>query len=284
LWQNNKEMMLKNYIITGLALMTLSLNAQELPKVSSNASVEQVVGVTHINIKYSRPSVKERDIFGGLVPYNEVWRLGANEPTQITTDQVLTFGKQVLKPGTYAIFAIPGEDTWKVVFNTDYEQWGAGNYDESKNVVSVKVEIKEVENVENLTIQLDNVTEAGGELCIEWANVKVSVPFATDTKKNAEKNIEDAIAKGEDVHLVYNKAASYYRDQKELKTALKYVDLSIKAKEFYGNNFMKAKILADLGENDEAVKFGKKAVVLAKEANMERYVIYYQKNVDKWSK
>ncbi|MFT5217711.1 MAG: tetratricopeptide (TPR) repeat protein [Glaciecola sp.] len=280
----SEEMKIKNFILSGLAMITLSMNAQELPKVSPNNNVEQVIGLTHVKIKYSRPSVKGRVIFGELVPYNEVWRLGANEPTTITTDQVLTFGKQDLKPGTYAVFAIPGEKEWTVVFNTDSEQWGAGSYDEAKNIVSLKVPVEKVTNVETLTILFSNLKEDSGELTIEWSNVKVNVPFKTDTKSIAEANIEAAIEKGEDLYKVYYYAASYYRDQKDLKKAMNLIDNSIKQKDYYGNNFMKARILADMDKKQEAVEYGTKAAKQAKEEEKEGWVEYINKNVAEWSK
>lgn len=212
--------MKKIITLFSLVLTTGFLVAQELPKLSQPSTSEHVVGVTKISLQYSRPGVRDRVIFGELVPYGEVWRLGANQPTKLTSAHDLSFqgadGKaQVLPAGTYAVFAFPAADgNWKIVFNTDIEQWGAGNYDEAKNVVSVQVKAMENTFTETLLIDINKVTLNSASLVIAWDKIKVEVPFTVETDVHAQANIDAAIAEGKDLDKVYSAAANYFSIQK----------------------------------------------------------------------
>lgn len=277
--------MKKTLILGMLSLSMLTVNAQELPKPSPMGTITQMVGLNNIKIEYSRPSVKGREIFGDVVPFEKVWRLGANAPTKLTTDKPITFGKETIKPGTYAIFAIPYKDMWEVVINTDIEQWGAGNYDEKKNIVSMKVKTQKSEFTETLSISIQNITSTEGSIIIAWDKTKVEVPFSVNTREEAENNIAEAIEAGKDLEKVYANAASYYWSaEKDYKTALNYVEKSIKVKPYYGNLFLKARILADLGKKEEAISIGEKALKSAAEENNKGYESFIKENLEKWSK
>lgn len=277
--------MKKSIILGMLSLSILSVNAQELPKTSPMAVVTQAVGLNNIKIEYSRPGVKGREIFGDLVPFDKVWRLGANAPTKLTTDKSITIGGEELKAGTYAIFAIPSENEWKIVINTDVEQWGAGDYDEKKNVATVVVKPLDSDFTESLSVTVQDVTATGGNIVIAWAKVKVNVPFTVDTDKAAEENIKAAIKEGKDLEKVYANAAGYYRDAKgDLKTAIKYADKSIKVKEYYGNLFLKARILEESGDKKEAIVYANKALESAKKAEAKGYVSFIEETLVRWNK
>lgn len=277
--------MKKTLILGMLSLSMLTVNAQELPKPSPMGTVTQLVGLNNIKIEYSRPSVKGREIFGDVVPYEKVWRLGANAPTKLTTDKPITFGKETIKPGTYAIFAIPYKDMWEVVINTDIEQWGAGNYDEKKNVVSMKVKTEKSDFTETLSISIQNITSTEGSIVIAWDKTKVEVPFSVNTREEAEHNIAEAIEAGKDLEKVYANAASYYWSaEKDYKTALSYVEKSIAVKPYYSNLFLKARILADLGKKEEAISIGEKALKSATDENNKGYESFIKENLEKWSK
>ena len=120
-----------------LGLFIGSTCAQEMPRQSQMARVEQRVGLTDLKVEYSRPNVNKREVFGGVVPYGEVWRLGANESTKFTTSSDIVFGKGVLKAGTYAMFGTANSDgTFVLDFNSDSDQWGSNKYDKKKNVLT----------------------------------------------------------------------------------------------------------------------------------------------------
>lgn len=275
--------MKKTFILGGLMLSMLTVNAQELPKPSPLATVTEMVGLNNIKIEYSRPSVKGREIFGDLVSYDKVWRLGANAPTKFTTDKLINFGDEKLRPGTYAVFAIPSKDEWKVVFNTDTEQWGAGNYDESKNVVTMAVKPQKSDFTETLSITIQNISSTSGSLVIAWDKIKVEVPFTVNTSEEAKANIEKAIKEGKDLEKVYANAGSYFWNaEKDYETALDYTEKSIEVKPYHGNLFLKARILADLGKKDEAIKTGKKALEYAIEANNKGYESFIRETLTSW--
>ena len=130
-------------VLSGLFLFTSLSFAQDKKKpkvrVSPKAEVSQTIGLTEVSISYSRPGVKGREIWGGLVPYNKVWRTGANEATKITFSTDVKINGKKLKKGVYAFFAIPTKKEWTLIFNSVADQWGAFTYNEAKDVLSVKV-------------------------------------------------------------------------------------------------------------------------------------------------
>ena len=268
------------------ALMTASVTAQELPKPSPHAKVEQMVGLTTITIDYSRPAVKERTIWGDLVPYGEVWRVGANACTKVTTTHDLTFGKQVLKAGTYALFITPSADSeWSVVLNTDTEQWGAGNYDETKNVITVKTHPIENSYNESMLIEVNNITNSSAVIAVKWEKIRIEIPFTVNTNDIAQKNIQDAIKKGEDLDQVYYTAAAYhYNNLKDEKTALDYLTKSNGVKKNHRAYYLQAVIAHDKGDTKKAVELAEEAVKLAEAAESKGWADYLKGKVEEWKK
>ena len=217
-------------IITFLTLGILAANvsAQDLPQASPASTINQTVGLTDFSIEYSRPSVKGRKIFGGLESFDKVWRLGANKCTQFVTSTEVMIGEKTLKAGTYAMFAIPTESgEWTIVFNSNAEQWGAGDYDEAKNLATLKVKAEKNTFTETFEIGFSNLTANSGTISIKWENLKVDVPFTVNTTMVAENNIKTAIEKGEKLGSVYSNAADYYMKAKNNEKALIYIEKSI---------------------------------------------------------
>lgn len=134
---------------------------------------------TYVKIHYSSPRKRGREIFGGLEPYNEVWRFGANEATELTTTQPILFGDQELPAGTYALFAIPREDTWTIIVNEYLGQWGAFSYSEDGDVLRVDVPAQQADKIyEAFTIRLDeNEGEPGASMVAIWDNTMITVPI-----------------------------------------------------------------------------------------------------------
>lgn len=169
-------------LIVLLALLITGLNnpmfaqerGNEEARVSPNASVSQTIGTTEISISYGRPSVNDRDTFGGsLVPFGEVWRTGANESTTVTfSDDIMVEG-QKLTAGTYSLYTIPGEDQWTIIFNEKIS-WGT-QYDESQDVLQVDVEPMEGDMMEQVIFYFTDVTATSGTVVLRWDDVKV--PF-----------------------------------------------------------------------------------------------------------
>lgn len=278
--------MKKLLLILAAGLFGYTANAQDLPKPSPLAKMEQMVGLTNISVEYSRPSKKGRTIFGDLVPYDQIWRLGANASTKITITTDITIQGKALKAGTYSVLAIPNVDIWTLVFNTDLELRGTGNYDAKKNVLEVKSKVVKIdESVETFSIAINNVTHQSAMLSFEWENTKVDFAIGVETNKIAEANIQAALKKGEDLDQVYYKAASfYYNTFGEDKKALTNITKGLNVKQGHALQFLRAQILMDQGHKEEAIKYAKKAHQLAEEADSTGWADYIQGTIDAWTK
>lgn len=172
-------------LFIGLLAMacTLQVNAQDKPAPSPMGKVYQRLGVTDVEVTYSRPGVKGRSIFAaeGLVPHGKLWRTGANRATKISFSTDVMIGGKKVPAGEYAIFSIPAAGEWTVIFNSNPDQGGTGNYEESKDVVRVKAATQELPfSVETFTIGFNNVQPASADLLIYWDTVLVSVPITVE--------------------------------------------------------------------------------------------------------
>ena len=217
-------------MIALLALGSFSLTAQiTTPAPSPAAKVWQTVGLTEVTIEYSRPAKRDRVIFGELVAYDKMWRTGANKNAIITTTDVMIFGADSLKAGSYAIFTTPKKgNSWDVYFYTDTENWGTpGEWDEDLVAVKTTATASTTKTVtESFTIGVENVTMKGAELSFSWDNTKAVVSFAVPTNDAVMASINKVMngpAAGD-----YYSAASYYLSQKmELATALGYINKAL---------------------------------------------------------
>lgn len=269
-------------LLLSVAAATFSF-AQVLPKPSPTSELEQAVGATDIELEYSRPSVKDRKVFGELVPYEKLWRFGANSSTTIKTNHSLFFDGKELKAGTYSVFAIPNKDSWEIIFNTD-KSASTDEYAEKNDALRVKAKAVENSFTESFTLNFDKLRDESASLVVLWEKLKVEIPFTVNTKENAAKNIADAIEKS-DIGKVYNNAANYYYGTlKDYKKALEFVEKSMTMKETYGNTFLKARVIYELGKKDEAVKLANKALEIAKADKATGYVNFIEGTLTKWAK
>lgn len=181
-------MKIKTTLLSGLlaiALIGLSLHtvqaqerANKKPRVSPNAAVSQTIGTTTVTITYGRPSVKGRQVFGGLEPYGEVWRTGANEATTITFSNDVLIEGEPLEAGTYGLFTVPGKEEWVVIFNNVPNQWGAFDYNSGEDALRVRVEPEQAPKMEQLMFYFEDITQESGTAVVHWADVKV--PFTIE--------------------------------------------------------------------------------------------------------
>lgn len=151
-------------------------------RVSPKAEVMQTVGFTEVKIDYSRPGVKERVIWGELVPYDKVWRAGANEATKFTFSTDVFINEKHLKAGSYSFFAIPGTEEWTLIFNKVADQWGAFEYNEAEDAIRIKVIPIENDFVEWLTYTITRTSDTTADIKLEWENLKI--PFTLEVKVN----------------------------------------------------------------------------------------------------
>ena len=255
--------------------------AQQRPDKSGRATVEQRVGLTDISIVYSRPNVNNRVIFGELVPYNEVWRLGANQPTTLTLSYPIQINNQVLDSGTYAIFALPSSNQWTVVFNTDYEQWGSRKYDSAKNVLEYTTAVNTISHIESFTIGFEAVNETSAIMTLAWDKTKVSIPFTTNTRLAVQEEFDSAIAKGENLGAVYSRAANYFNNEGEVEVAKDYLEKSLKIERNYSNVFLAAVMMKD-DDLKGALKLVDEAAKLAVEGGKEGWAKYILEKTGEW--
>lgn len=167
----------------GLLLLTGTARAQERgseqARVSPNATVTQTIGTTQVLLTYGRPHVNDREIFGGLVPYGEVWRTGANEATFVDFPVDVTIEGEPLPAGEYSIYTIPGPDEWTVIFNENANQWGL-DYDSSADALRVTTTPEEASHREMMTFTFHEVTDTSAELVLRWADIRVPITVELD--------------------------------------------------------------------------------------------------------
>ncbi|WP_177233605.1 DUF2911 domain-containing protein [Stigmatella erecta] len=239
-------------------LMTLAaspaLAQLALPPASPSSKVTQVVGLTEISVDYASPAVKGRKIWGGLVPWDQVWRTGANAATKITFGNDVTFGGKPVPAGTYAVVTIPTEKGWTVVLNKELGLFGGGkSYDAKDDVVRVSATVSEIPARERLTFLFSNTTDDQTSLDLEWEKLRVSVPVQVKTAELAQQNIKAAV---ENSWRSLANAGRYVADSsKDYPTALKYLDNSLAIQSHWYNNWLKADVLARSGKYAEARKF-----------------------------
>lgn len=256
---------------TLLTLGALPSQAQErgntLPRVSPNATVSQTIGVTNVEITYGRPSVRGRTIYGDLIPYDEIWRTGANEATTISFSSPVQVEGEPLDAGTYSLFTIPGQDTWTIVFNDEPEQWGAYEYDSSQDVLRVEVTPESAEMREMLTFTFDNVTDTSATVVLHWAETRVPFEITVNTPEVIQARAEEAISEGNDWQTPLRYASYALENEVLTKTALQWVDQSIEREERFENLAVKARLLASQGEYEQAISTAEAALSRGEERN-----------------
>lgn len=236
--------------------------APELPQPSPKARVEQRVGLTDFALDYSSPGVKGRKIWGGLVPFDELWRTGANAATTLKASRDFTFGGTAVPAGTYAVFTIPAKKTWTVILNTNTKVAATRGYEQKDDVARITVTPDSAPLRERLAFQFSNTTDDSTRLDLEWDKLRVSVPITVDTKAQASTNIDKAI---DDAWRPHFASARWLLDSGgDLSQALGYIDTSIGIKPTWWNNWVKAQILAKQGHATDAVAAAEKAQTLGK--------------------
>jgi len=240
----------------------LAQTAPELPAPSPQARVEQRVGLTDFAISYSSPGVKGRKIWGELVPFDELWRTGANRATTLEASGDFTFGGVKVAAGKYAVLSIPGKSEWTVILNSQADLPGTRGYDEAKNVASVKLQPTSSPARERMTFIFSNTTDDATRLDLEWADLRLSIPMGVDTAPQVEAKISDALDNAWRPHFA---SARWLLDNDgDLDRALGYIKTSESIKATWWNTWVKAQILAKQGDKAAAVAAATKAQELGK--------------------
>jgi len=219
--------------VVAASLLSPALQAQEasltFPQASPAATVSQRVGLTDIEIKYSRPCAKGRKIFGELVPFGEVWRTGANAATKISFSTDAKLGGQAVPAGTYSLFTIPDAREWTIILNKVPDQSGAFGYDAAQDLLRVKVPVVALpEAVESFTIGIDELHPDSAQLTLAWEKTEVRVPIAIDVVGQLVPKIKAAMA-GEGKKPYLQAAMFYYDNDLDIAQATQWIEAAIKA-------------------------------------------------------
>jgi hypothetical protein len=257
------------FAVTGSA----QTNRLEFPAASPGCTIKQRFGLTDVEVVYSRPGIKGREIFGSLVPYGKVWRTGANNATKLTFSTPVKINGAEVPAGTYALFTIPGENEWTIIINKGAAQWGAFAYDEKVDVVRVKsVPLKLAESVESFTIEFNRITDESAVMNLVWDKTVVPIKLEVDVTSKLVPQIEATMASDSKNKPYYPAAMFYYDHGQDLKKASEWVDAAIKQREAHYIVYLKAKILAKLGDKEGAIAAAKRSSELAVKANDPGYV------------
>jgi hypothetical protein len=239
----------------------------QFPAASPLCNLKQKIGITDVEISYSRPGVKGRQIFGGLVPYGKLWRAGANGATKITFSTAVTINGAAIAAGAYALLAIPEKNEWTIILNKDSDQAGMGKYDENLDVLRTKVKLTEIDHViENYTIEFDELADESATLNIMWDRTKVSIPVKLNYAKELIPQVDAVMSSDQDQKPFFQAALFFLNHGGDLRKADQWVDVAIKERPIYPFYFVKANIQAKLGDKEAALATAKKTIEMATSA------------------
>ncbi|GAA4269488.1 DUF2911 domain-containing protein [Hyunsoonleella aestuarii] len=264
-----------------------SLNAQvDTPAPSPFSKLEQKVGLTDVTLEYSRPGVKERKVFGSLVPFGKIWRTGANARTKITFSTDATIDGQTLKAGSYSIFTIPNTDTWEVIFYNDGKEFGTPKELEDAHVAArttVKAYAMEY-SVESFTMDISNLKNSSATIAILWDKTYLAVPFTVPTDEAVLASINNVMS-GPGVNDYFQSAVYYLQEGKDISKAKAWID---KAVEMTKDNprfwvlRQQSVIHAKAGSKDTAIAAAKASLMHAEKAGNDDYVKMNTDSLKEW--
>jgi hypothetical protein len=256
-----------------------------LPRISPKASVAQSIGITDLTVSYSRPGVKGRAIWGELVPWDQPWRAGANEPTKFTTSDEIQVGGQKLGAGSYALVAIPTQSAWTIAFSTQTDLMGTSNYDPAKDALRVTATPASGEHVEWLQYSFDDVTPNSANLTLRWEKTRVSVPITVDVNgiTLTKARNEVAAAKPDDWRTPLRAAQFTFDNGVAMDEGQAWLDKSIAIQSGYANMNLKARWLAKSGDTKGAVAAAKKALAHNKTATPPADTAALEASLAEWT-
>ena len=278
--------MKKLLLLVCVALFSFTANAQiETPAPSPFQKIEQKVGLSTVTLEYSRPSMKGRKIFGGLVPLNEVWRTGANANTKITFSDDVKIGGSELKAGSYAIYTKPGAENWEIIFYSDATNWGTPQeWDNSKVAATVKVQAFPMPmSIETFTMSFDDLKNDSATMGILWETAYVGVPITVNTDEKVTASIE-SVMNGPSANDYFSAAVYYLEAGKDINKSKMWIDKAIEMREkpAFWYHRQQSLIYAKSGDKKGAVKAAQTSLKLAKDAGNSDYVALNTKSLKEW--
>ena len=279
-------------IIFTLLLFTVNLSFTQIntPRVSPASEVEQMVGLTEIEIEYSRPSMRGREVFGNLVPFGKVWRTGADNSTKISFDTDVIISGKTIQSGTYSIFSIPNKQSWEIIFYSDVELWGVPrDWSENKIVFSSMFDVKKLKKsntVETFTISFNDLTNNDVNMSISWENTSVDIKIEVPTRSMVESDINKVLSDNPKPSDYYAAAVFYRQENINLDKALEWMNKAIEMNESprFWQYRQQSLIMAANDKFADAVDAAKKSLNLAIEADNQDYIKMNRESIAEWSK
>jgi hypothetical protein len=248
-------------LVFALSSAALAQNLN-LPRPSPNASVSQTVGVTDITIHYSRPAVRGRAIWGALVPYDQVWRTGANENTQITFSTAVKIDGHDVPAGVYGLHTLPTASDWTIILNKDSDRWGSYTYEQAHDLLRFTVKPQAVANEERLSFGFEDVSDNAATVVLRWEKLRVPFKVEVDTPKLVSDQAKAAVR----WQTPYQAANYCLQSNSCLDDAGRWLDASIALQENYANLRAKAQLQAKKNDFKGAAATGEKALAAGKSA------------------
>lgn len=228
----------------------------DFPATSPRGTIQQRVGVTDVEVTYSRPSMRGRQVFGGLEPYGNVWRTGANGATRVTFSTDVSLGGTEVPAGSYALLSIPGKDEWTVILNKDTELFGAYGYDQTKDLARITVEPEALSTpVETLTFGFSDLSSSGtATMHFEWETTRIALELDTQIVKQLQPRIEEAMA-GDGQKPYVQAAMFYYENGLDLDKAAAWMEKGLEANpDAFWFQYRHGLILAAKGDKKGAIE------------------------------
>lgn len=254
----------------------------DFPAASPTGSIKQRVGITDIEIEYSRPSMKKREVFGKLVPYDQVWRTGANAATKITFSTPVIFDRVTVPAGTYGLYTIPNKDEWTLILNKDSAQWGSYSYKQENDVARVRVKPQKLsEPVETLSIEVTDIRADGATITVEWDETRVPFKFTVDATSALIPEIESVMSSNSDKKPYANAAMFYFENKIDLRKAATWMGEAVKAQpNAFWLTYRHALILQALGDKPGALAAAQSSLAEARKAGGAVGTEYVELNED----
>lgn len=297
--------MKKTIYLVGILTFLLAANIFgqiNLPRESQRQEIAQTIGDTRVALVYHRPNAKARDIFGCqttdvvpkggvtypcLVPYGQVWRVGANENTTFETNRDIKINNQTLPAGKYGLHMIPGKENWTIIFSKTNDSWGSFSYKQENDQLRVTAPPQIADAAETMSLGFENVKPTTADVVMRWSNLRV--PFTVDIGDLSGRTMtylreQMKMLKADDARSPVD-AANYVYGQKMIANypeAIVWVDSSLKIKETPNALALKANLLADSGQKAEAINYAERAVKAAKAANPKADTSALEKRIAEW--
>ena len=260
-----------------LFFITLNLAAQiEKPSLSPKKTTKQKVGLANITLEYGQPNKRGRKIFGSLIPYNKLWRTGANASTKITTDKEILLANHIIPAGTYGLYSVPTEKEWTIIIHKKNNLWGAAGYKKENDLIRFTIPTLPLkDSQETLSINFENFTIDGADLVIKWENTKIVIPVTVNSDAIIQEQINTKIINSKttvNAQTYFDAAQYYYLKNKELNTALKWFTKAetLRPTAFW-YTYYKAELAHKLGKNNIAKQSATKCLKAAENSKSTDY-------------